>query len=53
MKAKKALVLSGAALVVFYVVTQPVAAAAALNGILGWLKDGGEAIITFVRSLFA
>jgi len=51
--AKKAMILAGVALVLFYVITQPTAAAAAVQGLLGWLKDGAEAIITFMRNLFA
>lgn len=53
MDAKKALILVGVALVLFYVITQPTQAAQAVQGILGWLKDGAEAIITFMRNLFA
>ncbi len=51
--AKKAMILVGVALVLFYVITQPTAAAEAVQGLLGWLQDGAEAIITFMRSLFA
>ncbi|HEX2131142.1 MAG TPA: hypothetical protein VHH15_06240 [Actinophytocola sp.] len=53
MNAKKALMLVGVALVLFYVITQPGQAAEAVQGILGWLQDGAEAIITFMRNLFA
>ena len=53
MKAKKVLMLVGVALVLFYVITQPGQAAEAVQGILGWLRDGAEAIITFMRNLFA
>jgi len=51
--AKKAIILVAVALVLFYVITQPTQAAEAVQGILGWLKDGAEAIITFMRNLFA
>jgi len=51
--AKKALILVGVALVLFYVITQPGQAAEAVQNILGWLQDGAEAIITFMRNLFA
>jgi len=51
--AKKALMLVGVALVLFYVITQTTQAAQAVQGILGWLQDGAEAIITFMRNLFA
>ena len=53
MNAKKAMILVGVALVLFYVITQPAQAAEAVQGILGWLEDGAEAIITFMRNLFA
>ena len=53
MNAKKVLLLVGVALVLFYVITQPTQAADAVQGILGWLEDGAEAIITFMRNLFA
>ncbi|WP_154814899.1 hypothetical protein [Actinophytocola xinjiangensis] len=53
MNAKKVLMLVGVALVLFYVITQPSQAAEAVQGILGWLEDGAEAIITFVRNLFS
>ncbi|MGH3759924.1 hypothetical protein [Actinophytocola sp.] len=53
MDAKKAMILVGVALVLFYVITQPSQAANAVQGLLGWLKDGAEAIITFMRNLFA
>jgi hypothetical protein len=51
--AKKAIILVAVALVLFYVITQPTQAASAVQGLLGWLKDGAEAIITFMRNLFA
>jgi hypothetical protein len=51
--AKKAITLVAVALVLFYVITQPTQAAAAVQGILGWLRNGAEAIITFMRNLFA
>ncbi len=53
MDAKKIMILAGVALVLFYVITQPTQAADAVQGLLGWLKDGAEAIITFMRNLFA
>ena len=51
--AKKAMMLVGVALVLFYVITQPTQAAEAVQSLLGWLRDGAEAIITFMRNLFA
>jgi hypothetical protein len=53
MNAKKAIILIVIALVLFYVITQPAQAAEAVQGIFGWLKDGAEAIIEFMKSLFS
>jgi len=53
MNAKKAMMLVAVALILFYVITQPGQAAEAVQGILGWLRDGAEAIITFVKNVFA
>jgi hypothetical protein len=39
--------------VVFYVITQPTQSANAVHTILGWLKNGADALITFIRGLFA
>jgi hypothetical protein len=50
---KKTLVIVGAAIVLFYVITQPTQAGQAVQEILGWLRDGAEAIITFMKSVFA
>lgn len=52
MKAKKVLIISGAALLVFFLVTQPVQSAALVTSILSTLRDAAEAVITFVRSVF-
>jgi hypothetical protein len=49
---KKVLIISGAALIVFFLVTQPVQSAALVTSILNTLKDAAEAVITFVRSVF-
>jgi hypothetical protein len=53
MNAKKAMMLVAVALILFYVITQPSQAAEAVQGILGWLREGAEAIITFVKNVFA
>lgn len=50
---KKILLLAVVALLVFYLITQPTQSANAVQTVLGWLRDGAEAIITFVKSLFA
>ncbi|WP_018681111.1 hypothetical protein [Actinokineospora enzanensis] len=53
MNAKKVVMLVVVALVLFYVVSQPTQAAGAVQGLLSWLRDGAEAIITFLKNLFA
>jgi hypothetical protein len=50
---KKFAIIAVAGIVLFYVVTQPTAAGQAVQDILGWLRDGAEAIITFMKSIFA
>jgi hypothetical protein len=40
------------ALLIFYLITQPSQSADAVHTILGWLKDGAEAVITFVKTVF-
>jgi hypothetical protein len=53
MNVKKVLIWAGAALLVFFLITQPVASAGIVNSIITTLREGAEAIITFLRSLFA
>ncbi|MFI6101735.1 hypothetical protein ACIA8G_39825 [Lentzea sp. NPDC051213] len=53
MNLKKVLVLAGVALVLFLLITQPEQSASAVQQVLGWLRQGAESIITFIRSLFA
>ncbi|MGH3439935.1 MAG: hypothetical protein ACRDRN_26265 [Sciscionella sp.] len=53
MNAKKAVVLVVVALVLFFLITQPTQSAHAVTNVLGWLKQAAEAVILFVRSLFA
>ena len=52
MNLKKVLVLAGVALVLFLLITQPEQSASAVQQVLGWLRQGAESIITFIRSLF-
>ncbi|WP_237048333.1 hypothetical protein [Lentzea guizhouensis] len=52
MNLKKVLVLAGVALVLFLLITQPEESASAVQTVLGWLRQGAESIITFIRSLF-
>ncbi|WP_198943348.1 hypothetical protein [Actinokineospora bangkokensis] len=53
MDVKKAAILIGVALVLFYVITQPTQAAGMVGSIIDWLRSGAEAIITFLKNLFA
>ncbi|MFC0108653.1 TcpD family membrane protein [Kibdelosporangium aridum] len=53
MNVKKILLLAVVALLVFYLITQPTQSANAVQTVLGWLRDGAEAIITFIRGVFA
>ncbi|MBM7775680.1 hypothetical protein JOD54_005884 [Actinokineospora baliensis] len=53
MNAKKVVMLVVVALVLFYVISQPTQAAQAVQGLFSWLRDGAEAIITFLKNLFA
>ncbi|GAA3063715.1 MULTISPECIES: hypothetical protein [Actinokineospora] len=52
MDIKKILIITGAALLVFFLVTQPVQSAGIVNSILTSLREGAEAVITFVRTVF-
>lgn len=52
MKVKRVLILAGAALLTFFLVTQPEGAASIVNTILGGIREAFEAIITFVRGVF-
>jgi hypothetical protein len=50
---KKILIVGVVALVLFFLITQPLQSADAVHNVLGWLKMGAEAIVTFIRSLFS
>jgi Sec-independent protein translocase protein TatA len=50
---KKILIVGVVALVLFFLITQPIRSADAVHNVLGWLKSGAEAIVTFVRTLFS
>jgi hypothetical protein len=49
---KKILVLTGVALLVFFLVTQPTQSAGIVTNIIDTLKGAAEAVILFVRSVF-
>ncbi|MEU4803186.1 hypothetical protein [Actinosynnema sp. NPDC023587] len=53
MNIKKVVTLAAVALVLFLLITQPDQSADAVKTALGWLRQGAESIITFVRGLFA
>lgn len=50
---KKIVLLAVVALLLFYLITQPTQSAEGVQTVLGWLRDGADAIITFVKELFA
>lgn len=52
MNAKKVILLVTAALVLFFLISQPTQAAGLVSQILTMLKDGAVALMTFVKSLF-
>ncbi|CAL9374425.1 hypothetical protein SUDANB95_00925 [Actinosynnema sp. ALI-1.44] len=49
---KKVVTLAAVALLLFLLITQPDQSAEAVKTALGWLRQGAESIITFIRSLF-
>ena len=49
---KKLATIVVAAIVLFYVITQPTQAGQGVQDILSWLRSGAEAIITFMKSVF-
>ena len=53
MNLQKVIVLLVIALALFYVFTQPSQSAGAVLSALSWLRPAAEALITFVRNLFA
>jgi len=52
-KVKKVLLIGVIALVLFFLITRPNQSADSVHTVLGWLKDGAEAIVTFVRDVFS
>jgi hypothetical protein len=52
MDAKKVMVAVFVGLVLFYAITQPTQATAAITTLLGWLKDGATAIMGYFARLF-
>ncbi|WP_187346929.1 hypothetical protein [Saccharomonospora sp. CUA-673] len=50
---KKILIFGVVALVLFLLITRPTESADAVQTALSWLREGAEAIVTFVQSLFS
>ncbi|WP_216205953.1 hypothetical protein [Amycolatopsis aidingensis] len=50
---KKILIVGAVALVLFLLISQPNQSAEAVRTALGWLRDGAEAIVTFVENVFS
>ncbi|WP_165436291.1 hypothetical protein [Amycolatopsis suaedae] len=50
---KKILIIGVVVLILFFLISRPEQSANAVHTALGWLRDGAEAIVTFVRSLFS
>lgn len=53
MNAKKIITVLVVALVLFFLISQPTQSADTVTGILDWLREAAEALITFVKSLFS
>ncbi len=49
---KKLLIWAGVALVLFFLVSAPTQAAGLVHNVLGTLRGGAEALISFVQNLF-
>ncbi|WP_169533952.1 MULTISPECIES: hypothetical protein [Actinoalloteichus] len=52
MNLKKILTFAGIALLLFFLISDPVGSGDVVNNILNSLRQAAEAIITFVRNLF-
>ncbi|MFI5612252.1 hypothetical protein [Amycolatopsis sp. NPDC051903] len=50
---KKIVVIGVVVLVLFFLITQPTQSANLVHQVLGWLRNGAEAIITFFQTLFS
>lgn len=50
---KKIVVIGVVVLVLFFLITQPTQSADLVHKVLGWLRDGAEAIVTFFKTLFS
>lgn len=52
MNLKKALIIGGIALVLFFVISNPNGAAGTVNDMIEWLKSAAESFIQFVSGIF-
>ncbi|GAA5163864.1 MULTISPECIES: hypothetical protein [Amycolatopsis] len=50
---KKIVIVAVVAFVLFFLISRPTQSAEVVQNVLGWLRDGAEAIVTFVRTLFS
>lgn len=53
MNLRKVIIVLVVAFLLFFLISQPTQSAGAVHAVLSWLKTGADAIITFVRGLFA
>lgn len=53
MDVKKLITILAVVFVLFFLITQPGESATVVHNVLNWLKDGAQAIITFVKNVFA
>lgn len=51
MKVKKVLLLTAAALLVYALVVHPTELGDGVRSVLGWITDGIDAVVTFLRSV--
>ncbi|RJQ81129.1 hypothetical protein D5S19_24075 [Amycolatopsis panacis] len=50
---KKVIVIGVVVLVLFFLISQPTHSAEMVHRVLGWLKDGADAIVTFFKQVFS
>lgn len=51
-KLKKVLIFACVCLALYFVISNPTAAANDVNSWIAWLKECGQSLIVFIRSLF-
>lgn len=50
---RRVLIIGAVLGVVAFIITSPTEAGAAVQSAVGWLKDGAQAIVTFVQGVFS